>query len=156
MTDFRTALDSLGDTPFRAYLYPSLYLDETPFDNEGKLLRALSYMYVIYDSVHAPDYVDPDGSFREYTAIVQDPQTEDYYGRAYREYSGMGGWDTEWVDPDWTLYHRHKITVTQYLPSCHCGDPVTFGYDGDPTHTRGLCEDCDTVRCDAYPGECGK
>lgn len=37
---------------------------------------------------------------------------------------------------------------------CHCGKPVTFGYDGDPTHHRGMCEHCDLVRCDAYPGAC--
>lgn len=39
---------------------------------------------------------------------------------------------------------------------CHCGEPVRFGFDGDPTHHRGMCEDCDSVRCDAYPGECGR
>ena len=37
---------------------------------------------------------------------------------------------------------------------CHCGEPVAFGFDGDPTHHRGMCADCDSVRCDAYPGEC--
>lgn len=39
---------------------------------------------------------------------------------------------------------------------CHCGARPVYGYDGDPTHTRGLCEHCDLVRCDAYPGECGR
>lgn len=38
--------------------------------------------------------------------------------------------------------------------TCHCGAPVTYGYDGDPNHHRGMCEDCDLVRCDAYPGAC--
>ena len=38
--------------------------------------------------------------------------------------------------------------------TCHCGLPVTFGFDGNPNHTRGLCEHCDGVRCDAYPGAC--
>lgn len=37
---------------------------------------------------------------------------------------------------------------------CHCGEHVRYGYDGNPTHHRGMCEDCDLVRCDAYPGEC--
>lgn len=37
---------------------------------------------------------------------------------------------------------------------CHCGRPVRFGFDGDPTHHRGMCADCDEVRCDAYPQEC--
>ena len=39
---------------------------------------------------------------------------------------------------------------------CHCGMPVVYGYDGDPTNHRGMCEHCDSVRCDAYPGECGR
>lgn len=37
---------------------------------------------------------------------------------------------------------------------CHCGEPVVYGYDGDPTHQRGMCRRCDLVRCDAYPGAC--
>jgi hypothetical protein len=37
---------------------------------------------------------------------------------------------------------------------CHCGEPVTYGFDGDPTHHRGMCVECDAVRCDAYPGAC--
>lgn len=37
---------------------------------------------------------------------------------------------------------------------CHCGEPVTYGYDGDPTHHRDMCADCDAVRCDAYPMDC--
>lgn len=37
---------------------------------------------------------------------------------------------------------------------CHCGKPASCGFDGDPTHHRGMCTDCDAVRCDAYPGEC--
>jgi hypothetical protein len=37
---------------------------------------------------------------------------------------------------------------------CHCGRPVTFGFDGDLTHHRGMCADCDAVRCDASPDEC--
>lgn len=39
--------------------------------------------------------------------------------------------------------------------NCHCGQPVAYGYDGNPLHSRGLCSDCDLVRCDAYPGACG-
>lgn len=38
--------------------------------------------------------------------------------------------------------------------ACHCGEPVAYGYDGDPTHHRGMCNECDSVRCDAYPGAC--
>ncbi len=37
---------------------------------------------------------------------------------------------------------------------CHCGKPVVYGYDGDPTHHRGMCALCDSVRCDAFPGQC--
>lgn len=40
--------------------------------------------------------------------------------------------------------------------SCHCGAPVVYSFDGDPTHHRGMCSDCDSVRCDAYPGECSR
>lgn len=35
-----------------------------------------------------------------------------------------------------------------------CGEPVAYGFDGDPTHHRGMCKDCDAVRCDAYPLDC--
>lgn len=38
--------------------------------------------------------------------------------------------------------------------TCHCGEVVTFGFDGVSTHHRGMCEHCDSVRCDVYPGEC--
>lgn len=40
--------------------------------------------------------------------------------------------------------------------TCHCGGPLHYGFDGDPSHHRGMCADCDLVRCDAYPGECGR
>lgn len=40
--------------------------------------------------------------------------------------------------------------------TCHCGDPVTYGYDGNAQYHRGMCEHCDAIRCDAYPGECGR
>ena len=156
MTDFRSALDSLGDTPFRAYLYPPLYLDETPFDEVNDLWEVLRPIHVIRTSSMFPEYVSLEDSYRQYTALIQDRETGEYYGREYREYAGMGGWEVEWMDPHWFLYHKHEVTVTQFHPSCHCGEPVVFGYDSDPSHTRGLCSDCDAVRCDAYPGECGK
>lgn len=44
----------------------------------------------------------------------------------------------------------------EWVEVCHCGQPVAFGFDGDPTHHRGMCAHCDSVRCDAYPGECTK
>lgn len=34
---------------------------------------------------------------------------------------------------------------------CHCGSVVVYGYDGNPTHHRGMCESCDTHRCDVDP-----
>lgn len=46
------------------------------------------------------------------------------------------------------------LAVTEGRRPCHCGQPVTYGYDGDPTHHRGMCADCDAVRCDAYPMDC--
>lgn len=42
------------------------------------------------------------------------------------------------------------------MSNCHCGEPVTYGYDGDPAHHRGMCADCDAARCDAYPMDCPK
>lgn len=69
--------------------------------------------------------------------------------------------------------HRHEWAIKEYgygvvcticgaradaeeAQRCHCGDPVAYGFDGDPTHHRGMCNRCDEVRCDAYPGECGR
>lgn len=41
--------------------------------------------------------------------------------------------------------------------ACHCGQPVVAGYASeDPTRHRGMCAHCDPIRCDAYPGECGR
>lgn len=37
---------------------------------------------------------------------------------------------------------------------CHCGEHVVYGYNGNPRETRFLCDLCDSVRCDAYPGAC--
>ena len=156
MTDFRSALDSLGDSPFRAYLYPFMYLDETPFEDVDALRDALRPIHVIRTSSLFPTHVSLEDSSNQYTALIQDRETGEYYGREYREYAGMGGWEVEWIEPHWCLYHKHEVTVTQFHPACHCGEPVVFGYGSDPSHTRGLCDDCDAVRCDAYPGECGK
>lgn len=50
--------------------------------------------------------------------------------------------------------HYRKVRATP--EACHCGQPFAYGYDGDPTHHRGMCEHCDMVRCDAHPGECGR
>jgi hypothetical protein len=51
---------------------------------------------------------------------------------------------------------RNEVVVTMDADerTCHCGQPVVYGFDGDATHHRGMCELCDSVRCDAYPGEC--
>lgn len=45
------------------------------------------------------------------------------------------------------------------LDYCHCSRPIYFRYDdiygtGGEPFTRGLCKDCDMVRCDAYPEDC--
>lgn len=63
--------------------------------------------------------------------------------------SGCGGM-VEYAPFDWCDDRRQH---TEPEP-CHCGKPVAYGYDGNPQHHRGMCEDCDTVRCDAYPGAC--
>lgn len=36
--------------------------------------------------------------------------------------------------------------------TCHCGEAV----DTSEYRNRGMCAHCDDVRCDAYPGECGR
>lgn len=38
--------------------------------------------------------------------------------------------------------------------ACHCGEPVAYGFNGDPANHRGMCAACDLVRCDAYPLDC--
>lgn len=69
------------------------------------------------------------------------------------------GWCSRVMDTPEDEELRHRVIATIYQaigPDCHCGQPCVYGYDGDPTHTRGLCEHCDARRCDAYPGECGR
>lgn len=41
---------------------------------------------------------------------------------------------------------------------CHCGEPIYFHNEPwyEEPFTRGLCSLCDMVRCDAYPGDCGR
>lgn len=55
-------------------------------------------------------------------------------------------WPDDWSDRD--------IRDEGEESFCHCGRLVVFGYDGDPTHHRGMCAECDAARCDAYPDEC--
>lgn len=56
------------------------------------------------------------------------------------------GNDSTYTYADWEL-----TTI------CHCGDDVHYGYAQDrPYLHRGMCAYCDSVRCDAYPGECGR
>lgn len=48
--------------------------------------------------------------------------------------------------------------MKQVEEKCHCGRDIyrhtnIVNEDGS-LFTRGLCRDCDDVRCDAYPGEC--
>ena len=71
-------------------------------------------------------------------------------------------------DCDYCVGYRHALeAVTEaairvFQPAdpaekdarCHCGRPVAFGFDGDPNHHRGMCSECDMVRCDAYPLDC--
>jgi hypothetical protein len=38
--------------------------------------------------------------------------------------------------------------------TCHCGRPVFVNDAIEPGFTRGLCEECDTVRCDVDPSQC--
>lgn len=47
---------------------------------------------------------------------------------------------------EWVPWATHSTVA-----SCHCGEPIAYGFDGDPTHHRDMCEHCDAVRCDAHP-----
>ena len=60
--------------------------------------------------------------------------------------------DAAWLADD--LLRTLEDSLVDEPDPCHCGRPVRYGFDGDPTHHRGMCEDCDSVRCDAYPLEC--
>ena len=49
--------------------------------------------------------------------------------------------------------------LTTTPSTCHCGaleiwHAYTHGNGHPGGWTRHLCEHCDAVRCDAYPGEC--
>lgn len=50
--------------------------------------------------------------------------------------------------------HRPAPSAPDAVIACHCGRPVAYGYDGDPSHHRGMCQACDLARCDAYPQDC--
>lgn len=64
-----------------------------------------------------------------------------------------GKWASDYASEFW----RHKYDLIPDPPTpCHCGELVTYGYDSDPRHHRGMCAHCDPIRCDAYPGECGR
>ena len=41
---------------------------------------------------------------------------------------------------------------------CHCGEAIYFHDEEwyEEPFNRGLCSLCDMVRCDAYPGDCGR
>ena len=64
--------------------------------------------------------------------------------------------DGYWFDSGDVEYPRpvEEVIDVTIVDACHCGEPVDYGFDGDPTHHRGMCAHCDAVRCDAYPGEC--
>lgn len=38
--------------------------------------------------------------------------------------------------------------------TCHCGQPIHYGYTDNPTDHRGMCAHCDDLRCDTDPGAC--
>jgi hypothetical protein len=55
--------------------------------------------------------------------------------------------EPDYVEPDYD--------EAVYQEKCHCGKPIRVYKDiGMLEFTRGLCEYCDSVRCDAYPGAC--
>lgn len=59
---------------------------------------------------------------------------------------------------DGTTYGVTNRRVGRHLVKlCHCDNPIYIhkGLNPDGSDfTRGLCELCDTVRCDASPGAC--
>lgn len=63
---------------------------------------------------------------------------------------------------DWpasrTVIYCDRVAHRLAPDFCHCGGvPVwhaATSEHGVGGFTRGLCADCDAVRCDAYPGAC--
>jgi hypothetical protein len=71
--------------------------------------------------------------------------------------------DQEFVKAIWKYAIDGRLThlelaygriPTQETELCHCGRSVFYGYDGNPNHHRGMCEDCDAARCDVDPTNC--
>lgn len=64
--------------------------------------------------------------------------------------------------PIWLRAKRYaKVSLESFaeqheVEKCHCGEPVVYGFDGDSTHHRGMCQHCDAVRCDTDPYNCGR
>lgn len=50
-----------------------------------------------------------------------------------------------------SVYFADDYHEPQEEETCHCGKAVHIYGDG---FTRGLCEECSTVRCDVEPGAC--
>lgn len=65
--------------------------------------------------------------------------------------SGLGP-GQNWVNIVFNNFLAGKTCEScDQLFKCHCGKLTKVHYDG---LSRGLCEHCDSVRCDAYPGAC--
>lgn len=63
------------------------------------------------------------------------------------------GWDVGVLWDNSSLTLGYKADELGF--ACHCGRPATYGFDGARTLlTRGMCRDCDAVRCDVDPSAC--
>lgn len=64
--------------------------------------------------------------------------------------------DSDYLDTFHTVDEaaRFMSAITNRFHSidyCHCSRPI---YTHEGGFSRGLCQNCDTVRCDAYPEDC--
>lgn len=66
-----------------------------------------------------------------------------------------GTWDVAITSTEFLAYHArhlaHSARRKGLTTKCHCGLPVHTYDDG---FSRGMCEECSTVRCDVAAGPC--
>lgn len=110
-----------------------------------------------------------------YTGTVIDPVDEYDYSRIQinedYEYHTLSdgirivGTHNDSHEDNYTAYPESPESAVRLMSSlvdrfhsidyCHCSRPIYIHYDlREEPFTRGLCKDCDLVRCDAYPDDC--
>lgn len=79
--------------------------------------------------------------------------SECYAEQRLKRPNGLG--NVSWVEIVANKFAKDKLCFMCGVELlCHCGGLVLIRTDGVEPKTRGLCLDCDAVRCDAYPGAC--